>query len=97
MMHAWLLQFTVSVTFPGHASPPFAGSGFEQVLVFIWKPPPQVLEHVVKADQLLQPPSIFKLHWNIDLQKQLINKTLYLNNVFTNFGYQQLLFKSDTT
>jgi len=32
-MQAWLLQFTVSVAVPGQATPPFADSGFEHILV----------------------------------------------------------------
>ncbi len=59
-MQAWLLQFTVSVAFPGQISPPLEGSGLEHVLERVWDPNPQEEEQVEKADQLLQPPPILK-------------------------------------
>jgi len=85
-MQGWLLQITVSVPFPGQISPPFEGSGFEQVLVCASTPPPQVLEHVVKEDQLLQPPSIFRYkNMELNLFKNNINK-----QCFQKFGVTKL-------
>ena len=53
--HAFIKQFWVSVSCPGHFEPPLEGGGSEQVLCRPWEPSPQVLEQLptlLQGDQL---------------------------------------------
>ena len=54
---AWLLQSWDSVLCPWQSAPPCAGEGLLQVLVLVWVPPPQVVEHSDQSSYSPHPPS----------------------------------------
>ena len=47
-IQGFVLQALLSVPSPWHWAPPLVGTGFVQVLVLVWVPPPQDFEHVVQ-------------------------------------------------
>ena len=58
-----VLQSWVSILCPWQSAPPWAGSGFEQVLYLVWVPPPQVAEHSDHSPNSVHPPSTASVTW----------------------------------
>ena len=54
---ACVLHALVLLTGPSQASPPYKGFGLVQERVETWLPPPQLFEHLLKSDHLVNPPS----------------------------------------
>ena len=85
-LHRLFLQVLVLTGSPLQSSPPFAGAGESQYLVWDWLPPPQLLEHLVQDFQPPHCPSTKNIYSSFFWKRNKVERSQYL---YSFFGYHR--------